>query len=233
MGGVIHTTVDSSTDLLRLLGCQEFSKYQQEFSGILQSDPTLAAEDWSSEPELLEVFYCLTRERRPQTILEIGTYVGRTAFLFACALERNQYGRIFTVDNNESGVLPQAKARFAQSQLNDRTTLIERSSQDAFANWVRTKIDILFIDGSHSYLDASADFALWSRHISVGGIIVMHDTVTYLMHDRVTDLERRFPEDYIHPLAYYDVLNVVAMKDRPSGHQWEGVAFITLEKGSG
>ena len=155
--------------------------------------------------------------------MEIGTYKGLSAFILATALERNKYGHLFTIDNNQSGALPEAEARFFKENLNHRITLIKKSSQDAFVEWGRAKIDFLYIDGSHLFLNACCDFALWSRYVVRDGIIVIHDTITRLL--------RRFPEDYIYPLCYYDVLNVTDVKMRPSGQEWEGCGFVTIAAG--
>ena len=98
--------------------------------------------------------------------------------------------------------------------------MIENSSQDAFDEWGRESIDFLYIDGSHEYHDVCCDFALWSRHLSSGGVIAIHDTVARLI--------RRFPEDYIHPLSNYDILNITRMKNCPSGQEWKGCGFVTI-----
>jgi predicted O-methyltransferase YrrM len=220
MGQVKHVVVDSSTHLLQLLGVSGFALFQDEFRHVLRDVEVMPYEEnWSTEPELLEVLYCYIRATRPHTVVEIGTYKGLSAIILATGLERNKYGHLFTVDNNESKVLAEAEERFSKEPLNHRITLIKKSSQDAFVDWGRARIDFLYIDGSHSFLDACCDFALWSRYLTHSGIIVIHDTVTRLL--------RRFPEDYIYPLCCYDVLNVTDVQLRPSGQEWEGCGFVT------
>lgn len=217
----IEVTVSSPSHLLTLLGCNDFARYQSEFEEILNRHPDLSEEDWSCEPELLQVLYCITRHNKPHTIVEIGTYKGKSALIFAHALQNNNknWGSIFTIDDNTSGTVDEAKKRFSQCTPRHRIHLLESSSLEAFSEWKRAKIDLLFIDGSHSYLNATCDFSLWSRHLSNKGLIVMHDTVTRL--------ERCFPKDYIYPLDYYDVINVTDMLEMPSGQEWEGCGFIS------
>lgn len=36
-------------------------------------------------------------------------------------------------------------------------------------------VDMVFVDGDHSYYGASRDIELWSRHIKKGGIVAVHD----------------------------------------------------------
>jgi hypothetical protein len=56
---------------------------------------------------------------------------------------------------------------------------IKSTSVDAYYNFfVRQdiKIDLLFIDGNHSYEGVKTDFELYSKLLSDNGIIVIHDT---------------------------------------------------------
>lgn len=221
MGRVTELSVQSPRQLLEVLELTGFEEYQVEFAELLAASPDLLVEDWSTEPELLEVFYCWVRCKRPHTIVEIGAYKGKAAFVFASAQKQNNYGEFYTIDNNEEGTVPEARARLDTLARPEKIKLLECSSQEAFKEWVRAGIDLLYIDGSHDYLDAAGDFALWSRHVEEeGGLIAMHDTMFRL--------ERRFPYDYVYPRKYYDVLHVTHMAIRPSGHEWKGVGFVMV-----
>lgn len=142
--------------------------------------------------------------------------------MFASAQKRNNYSEFYTIDNNEEGTVPEARARL-DTLARPQIKLLESSSQEAFKEWVRAGIDLLYINGSHDYLNAVEDFALWSRHVTEqGGLIAMHDTMFRL--------ERRFPYDYVYPRKYYDVLHITQMVTRPSGHEWKGVGFVTVSE---
>jgi hypothetical protein len=57
--------------------------------------------------------------------------------------------------------------------------LIKSTSVDAYYNFfVRQdiKIDLLFIDGDHSYEGVREDFDLYSKILSDNGVIILHDT---------------------------------------------------------
>jgi hypothetical protein len=57
MGCVKHIIVDSSSHLLQLLGLDKFAPFREEFQHMLQDVEAMPHnEDWSTEPELLEVF---------------------------------------------------------------------------------------------------------------------------------------------------------------------------------
>lgn len=80
MGRVTELAVQSPGHLLEVLGLIGFEDYQSEFAALLAAKADILVEDWSTEPELLEVFYCWVRCRRPHTIVLIGAYKGKSAF---------------------------------------------------------------------------------------------------------------------------------------------------------
>lgn len=48
-------------------------------------------------------------------------------------------------------------------------------SQDVARAWRFGYVDLLFVDGGHSYADCYGDLALWYPHVRPGGIIAVHD----------------------------------------------------------
>lgn len=222
MESMIEILCDSTTHLLHLIGVDDCYSYQEEFSSLVKEHPCLLEEDWSSEPELLEVFYCYIRARKPHTIVEIGTYKGKAAFVMAKAQELNAHGELFTIDNDEAGFKSDAADRLNRLSRSNKVTIIESSSMQAFSEWVRAKIDFLFVDGSHDYLNAVTDISLWARHLnSSRGLMVIHDTIFRL--------ERCFPKDYVYPLDFYDLIHVTGMKHMPSRHEWKGAGFLRIK----
>ena len=43
------------------------------------------------------------------------------------------------------------------------------------AGEIKNNIDLVFIDGSHTFESARADYAAWKNKIRVGGILAIHD----------------------------------------------------------
>jgi predicted O-methyltransferase YrrM len=212
-------TVHDTAELLRLLKVDALELYRDEFSCLAKDGDLLSGEDWSTEPELLEVFYCWVRASRPHTIVEVGTYKGTSATVLASALEKSGFGHLYTIDNDLSSALVESRReKVERLNVGSRVTFISKASTEAFADWGRAKIDFLYIDGSHSFVDACLDLALWPRYVPVGGLIAVHDTMTRLL--------RRFPDDYVYPMSHYDVLHITDMAVRPSGHEWEGCGFL-------
>jgi predicted O-methyltransferase YrrM len=103
-------------------------------------------------------------------ILEIGRYNGGSVFLLACA---NAAVPIHSIDNQ-----PQDDARLQQlldrASVGQNVDLIVGDSQNARYPQVGP-IDLLFVDGDHSYEGVTADLRNWYDLVSVGGHIVLHD----------------------------------------------------------
>jgi len=53
---------------------------------------------------------------------------------------------------------------------------IHNMTSDAFFEQYKGSVDMIFIDGDHSYQQAGKDLESALKHINKGGIVVMHDT---------------------------------------------------------
>ncbi len=127
------------------------------------------------------MLYSLTFAMDPRIVLEIGTYAGYTAIHTALALSGN--GRIWTIDIDGKGqqICIEESKRLG---VNDKIKFIVGNSQSI--NWY-LPIDILYIDGDHSYDAVLADFTKYSPHVSIKGVIVFHDTNNGLASKRVVN----------------------------------------------
>jgi len=90
--------------------------------------------------------------------------IGTTYIVDAC----NGIGGPNDLDNPES---------FYQRNFQPR--FIKDTSENAYYNFFvlqDIKIDVLFIDGDHSYEGVKKDFELYSKILSDNGLIIIHDT---------------------------------------------------------
>jgi cephalosporin hydroxylase len=150
-------SLDEQIDLLR--GHQIFGAIQQhsEISGLLE----------------------LLKQNPPRYVCEIGTASGGTLFLFAqvCA----PAALLISVDLGLSAERCLVHARFAARR--QRIVSIRGDSRDPKTlERVRSllrghPLDLLFIDGDHSYAGVKADFSNFSPLVGTGGLIVFHDIV--------------------------------------------------------
>ena len=81
------------------------------------------------------------------------------------------------------------------------------------------KLDLLFIDGDHTYQGVKRDFELYGRLVGRNGIIGLHDI---LSHPRILACEvHKFWSEIREEYCHYEIV-----KDRNQG--WAGIGVIFL-----
>ena len=121
----------------------------------------------------------LLKARRPSTICEIGAARCGTTFLLAYAAALD--ATIITLDLEFTPSRMAAVQHFAT----DEQQIIclpknshERETLKAVTACLKGRsLDVLYIDGDHSYAGIKADFNLYSPLVRPGGIIIFHDIV--------------------------------------------------------
>ena len=115
----------------------------------------------------------------PRVVLEIGTGLGGTTLLLARVAAHNAI--VITLDL-PTGPSPQ-RLLDAGSREGKRIYAVRADSHD-YSSYARIqsligrqKIDVLFIDGDHSYEGVRADFRLYSPLVRSTGWIAFHDIV--------------------------------------------------------
>ena len=117
---------------------------------------------------------------RPRHVVEIGSLYGGTLWHW-CQLPTAE--TVWSVDlvtdsPLRAGVLAE---REKWQEWSEDLHIIEGSSQShgvlAQVTGSVPYIDLLFIDGDHTYEGVRADFDLWSPHVRVNGLVAFHDTV--------------------------------------------------------
>jgi predicted O-methyltransferase YrrM len=173
------------------------------------------AEDWSVEPEVRILIEEVARNLSPTSYLEIGAYRGDTFFAVLGALKTHCRAYAIEPDPCLSQIIRAKKTDYVNGP---NAILIEKTSRQAFNDWGREQIDLIFVDGDHSFPETVFDISAWSTVLSPDGVMIVHDTLTRL--------ERRFPQDYIANPWDFDILDIIGLQQRCSKHAWEGVAFL-------
>lgn len=140
---------------------------------------------WESAAEQ-ELLYSLAQQVPDGgVIVEIGGEFGMSSSLF-CKGAREGV-RISTVDLFPGELLIHHRANLAEAGLSGRSEQIRGHSADVLEEMgyilpsefsgVETDgaIDLLFIDGDHSYEGVLADLKNWTPFVRMGGVVVLHD----------------------------------------------------------
>ena len=128
----------------------------------------------------------LVAASRPSLLVELGTHYGESYFGFCQAVGENDIGcSCYAVDtwvgephagfygeNVYSEVSSYNSANYASFSYLLRTTFDE-----AIGKFTDESIDILHIDGLHTYEAVSHDLHHWLRKVKPGGIVLMHDVM--------------------------------------------------------
>jgi predicted O-methyltransferase YrrM len=137
---------------------------------------------WKGHREFAEwlVFYMM-----PETVVELGVDYGYSSMVFANALEQStSKGVVYGIDLFEGD----AHAGFRNTyefvmELKKTHELnclkIIRGEFSNIATLWKRPIQILHIDGLHTYDAVKTDFETWSPFVSEDGIILFHDVVAF------------------------------------------------------
>jgi predicted O-methyltransferase YrrM len=108
----------------------------------------------------------------PARVVEIGTGKGTSLLRILYGLSLHEDARVWSIDLLEKEDVREA---LQESQVpNWRYTLVVGDSADlGRAKW--EPLDLVFVDGSHSYEGVKADVEAWTPHLKQEGVFVFHD----------------------------------------------------------
>ncbi|MBD8060442.1 glycosyltransferase [Cellulomonas sp. JH27-2] len=129
--------------------------------------------------------FWLAATHRPTTFVELGTHYGVSYFAFCQALDvTGQATRCFAVDawkgDEHAGAYGPEVFRAVRDH-NERlysrfSTLMPMLFDDGLEFFADGEIDLLHIDGYHTYEAARHDFESWLPKLSRRAVVVLHDT---------------------------------------------------------
>lgn len=133
---------------------------------------------WQKRAEILRLLE-VVKDLRPSTVCEIGAAGGGTSFLFTRVAADD--AMLISLD----AVFPRSRRAAVRGFARQRQKIYclnadshSLKTLDAVKNRLDGRaLDLLFIDGDHSYEGVAADFQLYSPLVRKGGIIVFHDIV--------------------------------------------------------
>ena len=185
---------------------------------------TIVISSWEGH---VPFFYCLLHFVRPRRFVELGTYYGNS-FFAACQMSKLMGDSIecIAVDSwqgdKHAGVLEENVFSQFKNILENwypKEKYIRSLFSDAVHMFEDKSIDILHIDGLHTYEAVSEDFQTWLPKMSERGIIMFHDT-----HEKKDDfgvwklwdeLKTKYPS---FEFSHSHGLGIILVGENPSGH---------------
>jgi predicted O-methyltransferase YrrM len=131
------------------------------------------------------LLYGLTRSIKPKIVVEIGAAKGKSTCIFGLALKHNNNGQLISIDPHTStkwndhdsvNTYDILIGNLKKFDIEKQVTVKKGLSNDIIKGWVYGKIDLILIDGDHSYKGVENDFLEFSKFFHEETIIIFHDT---------------------------------------------------------
>ncbi|HTB83408.1 MAG TPA: CmcI family methyltransferase [Candidatus Sulfotelmatobacter sp.] len=138
------------------------------------------------------LLYGLARSLKPKVCVETGSARGKSACTVGLALRRNGFGKLYAIDPHSPTSWNDTKSvdsfaviteHLQKAGATDYVEIVRKTSVEAAKDWDK-KIDLIFIDGDHSYEGVKTDWELFLPHLSEFGVVVFHDTIWDLKPDK-------------------------------------------------
>lgn len=131
--------------------------------------------------------YDLVRNTTPQLVVELGTHKGTSLFSFCqAAKDAGLDTRICAIDTwqgdkhagfYDDTVLQEVRQILHAHYPKVNCTLIQKTFDEALPLFADRSIDVLHIDGLHTYEAVKHDYETWRGKVRENGIILFHDIV--------------------------------------------------------
>jgi len=155
-----------------------------DYSRIIFTKPMLMGMPSAWIEHIPFAFY-LIDTLKPSLFVELGAFTGVSYFSFCEAIKQSGTNtKAYAVDHwkgdQQSGLMDESVFRLVEERnkahFQDFSQLMRLSFDDAQPNFADKTIDLLHIDGYHTYEVVRHDFETWLPKMSDKGVVVFHDT---------------------------------------------------------
>lgn len=133
----------------------------------------------------LPFFMWFTKLTKPRILVELGSHNGNSYLAFCQAVEENNLDtKCYAVDtwqgDGQTGLygeeVYQEFSNYHNNLYGSFSRLLRMSFDDAVTHFADGSIDLMHIDGLHTYEAVRHDFETWMPKMSASGIVLFHDT---------------------------------------------------------
>lgn len=178
-------------------------RYNNPVFEIDQIQPAVQESPWGGHRKFA---YDLVTAIRPESIVELGAFVGASLFAFAQGIKDSRLKTSLTaidtwVGDEHAGYYGDGVYQFVQdvsSRLfaEQKIKLLRKTFLEARQDVPDNSVTILHIDGLHTYEAVKEDFETWLCKVAPHGIVLFHDVATDKDYGSVTywrELSTRYP----------------------------------------
>jgi len=146
----------------------------------------------------------IVKEHKPTLIYDLGVDYGFSTFTFALAMQ--DQGRVVGVDLFTGDVHTSFRNTYdyvmtLKNKLETKYPINLEIVKDDFTNVayrVNELIDIIHLDGLHTYEAAKHDYNMWIEFLDPNGLFLMHDTESFPGVRRVFDESPLYKVNFLH-----------------------------------
>lgn len=166
----------------------------------------------------------LVQNLKPKVIVELGTHTGNSfcSFLFA-AKNYSPKTKVYAVDlwtgDYQAGFYDESVylelKEYLDSNFSEFGKLIRKDFNEAVNEFVDNSIDILHIDGLHTYEAVKNDFFKWKPKLTKNSIVLFHDTSVVKEEFGVKKFWDELKSEYQNHFEFYhsNGLGVISVSD--------------------
>lgn len=196
------------------------------------------------ESEMRESLLHILKETSIRRVIEIGTWEGGTAYLWAQMVDKHEDGQVFCIDiqfgtNQKREVFDIGAANHIEPIYRDKEygkRVIEIEGDSSSPEIIQRladllngkKVDLLFHDGDHSYEAVKKDLKNYTPFVRDGGWIAICDWA-----DPTHGVSKLWPEIKNLYESYEFVIQRMP-KEKQKSHRWlgfnNGIGLLKLEE---
>lgn len=149
----------------------EMAPFQEAMKEVQNIDP-------GSHFGVDECLYVLCRAIKPNVIIETGVFHGISSAHILYALQRNNAGKLISIDLPHASIGHREVGWFVPSELKARWALMLGSSQELLPKVIESadSVDIFMHDSEHSEKNMMFEYEQAWPKISSGGLLLSDDT---------------------------------------------------------
>ncbi len=168
-----------------------------------------------------------SRSASGPTVVEIGSWHGRSTIVIARALQARGGGVVYAIDPHAGTAIHEAEgvpdtyevflANIRKTGVAEHVRPIRALSKVARSQFAARSVDVLLVDGAHEYDDVIRDIDEWSSALADVATVAFHDarsepSVRQAIDDRVLNADSSFD----NPRMVDETLLVEFRRQRPS-----------------